>query len=269
MKKIVFSDIDRTLTVSNVVSLKNKEMIKKYIDLGNYFVLVSGRVIPYASSISKQIGASGYVICTNGAVVYDYNSKKVIYGEIISFDIVNRLYNLANEYDARIIFGGIKTTYANKLKYPENETLIHSMTNEIYDNNPITQITISHPDKEVTKKIIKDVEKLPEIKILNRHRSLYDETFNDNGNIWIDIASKNVDKGKAIIKLLEYLNIDLKDSVRIGDDLNDLSMFLDKGLNVAVENAISDLKEKADYITKTCDSDGVAYALEKIIAEEI
>lgn len=269
MKKIIFSDIDRTLTSSNVVSLKNKDMIKKYIDLGNFFVLVSGRVIPYATSISKQIGASSYVICTNGAVVYDYNSKKIIYGEIISFDIVNKLYNLANEYDARIIFGGINTTYVNKLKYPENETLINYVTHEIYDNNPITQITISHPNREVTKKIINNVEKLPEIKILNRHRSLYDKTFKDNGNIWIDIASENVDKGKAIIKLLEYLNINLEDSVRIGDDLNDLSMFLDKGLNIAVENAIPDLKEKADYITKSCDCDGVAYALEKIIAEEI
>lgn len=54
-KKIVFSDIDRTLALSGVVSDKNKEFIKKYVKPGNNFVLVSGRVIDYTSKIAKEI----------------------------------------------------------------------------------------------------------------------------------------------------------------------------------------------------------------------
>ena len=98
---------------------------------------------------------------------------------------------------------------------------------------------------------------------------LNDSSFKDNGNIWIDIAPKDVNKGKAVLKLLEYLNINIEDSVRIGDDLNDLSMFMDKGVNIAVDNAIDELKEKANFITKPCEKDGIFHAIEKIINEKL
>lgn len=269
MKKIVFSDIDRTLAIKEFVSEKNIDAIKKYQELGNLFVLVSGRVIPYVSSLSKKIKASKYVICTNGGVVYDYANNKVIYKLTIPFKIVERLYNLSCELDARIIIGGLNTTFANKVKYPERETAISCFTKIIYEENPITQVTISHFDKNVMYDVINEVQKIPEIEIINRHRSLYDESFDDGGNIWIDIASKNVSKGTAIKKLSEYLNVSLKDTVRMGDDLNDLPMFLEEGLNVAVENAIPDLKNKADFITSSCQDDGVATVLEKIIDKKI
>ena len=269
MKKIVFSDVDRTLAINGVISDKNKEMVKKYINLNNLFVLVSGRVIPYTVDLSKKIKASGYVICTNGGIAYDYLNDKIIYKKTISFDVTKKLFNISNLYGARLIFGGLKTIYTNKLKDEEKETEINEVTKDIYDNNPITQITISHENKEIINKIIKEVETIDEIKIVNRHRSLYDDTYNVNGNIWIDIAPANVNKGIAVLKLLEYLNIKLEDSVRIGDDLNDLPMFFDKGVNIAVANAIPKLKEKANFITKSCDEDGISYALEKIINEEL
>lgn len=46
-------------------------------------------------------------------------------------------------------------------------------------------------------------------------------------------------------------------------------MLLDEGINVAVENAIPALKDKADFITLSCEDDGVAYILDKIMKEEI
>lgn len=269
MKKIVFSDVDRTLAINGVISDKNKEMVKKYINLNNLFVLVSGRVIPYTVDLSKKIKASGYVICTNGGIVYDYLNDKIIYKKTISFDVTKKLFNISNLYDARLIFGGLKTVYTNELKYEERETEINELSKDIYDNNPVTQITISHENKEIINKIIKEVETIDEIKIVNRHRSLYDDTYNVNGNIWIDIAPASVNKGIAVLKLLEYLDIKLEDSVRIGDDLNDLPMFFDKGINIAVANAIPKLKQKANFITKSCDEDGISYALEKIMNEEL
>lgn len=269
MKKIIFSDIDGTLAVEGKTSDKTKDLVKKYVNLNNYFVLVSGRTITYTTAISKEINASGYVISTNGAVVYDYINDKIIYKKTISFNVIETLFNLCNFYNARLVFGGLKTIYTNKLKHKDKETEINGITKEIYDNNPITQITISSVSENTLNKIIGEVEKINEVKIVNRHRFLYDKTYVDNGNLWIDIASVKVSKKIAVLKLLEYLNIKLEDSVRIGDDLNDLPMFVDKGLNIAVDNAIPKLKEKAHFITKSCYEDGVCYALEKIMNEEL
>ena len=51
----------------------------------------------------------------------------------------------------------------------------------------------------------------------------------------------------------------------LGDGLNDLSMIEFAGLGVAVENGNSILKEAADFISKSNDEDGFAYAIEKFV----
>ena len=268
MKKIIFSDIDRTLAKEGVISDKNIEYIKKYVSRGNLFVLASGRSVLYTINISKKAFASKYVICNNGAVTYDYEDKKIISIEKIPFDLVKKVFDIAKKYDSRLIIGTNDNTYVNKLLY-KNETLINDITKEFYDNNIICQITISNKDKEKIEKVICDVNKIEGIKILNRCRSLYDDSYITSGNIWIDITNETVNKGKAVLNLLKYLNIDLEDSVRIGDDLNDISMFFDKGLNVAVENAMPELKNKAHFITKSCENDGVAFTIKRVMSDKI
>lgn len=44
----------------------------------------------------------------------------------------------------------------------------------------------------------------------------------------------------------------------MGDDLNDISMIKEAGLGVAMGNAISEVKQAADEITKTNNENGVA-----------
>lgn len=269
MKKIIFSDIDKTLAIGKEVSDENKKWIKKWMDAGNSFVLVSGRVIPYTKMIAKQIGLCSYIICNNGSLIYDIKKEEVIYKKQISERILTKIFNISNKYNARCILGGLKTVYTNKIKYPEEETLILDITDEIYNKNPITQITISHKDEDVMLKIIDEIKVINEVSIINRHRFLYDKNYKYDGRVWIDVTNLDISKKDAIIKLLEFLDIDLKDSVRIGDDLNDLPMFLDEGLNVAVENAMPVLKEKADYITTSCEENGVANMIEKLLDNEI
>lgn len=46
-------------------------------------------------------------------------------------------------------------------------------------------------------------------------------------------------------------------------------MFMNKGVNIAVDNAIDELKKKANFITKPCEKDGIFHAIEKIINEKL
>lgn len=269
MQRIIFSDIDKTLVNGRKISDKNKKWIKKWLDFNKLFVLVSGRVIPYTKMIANQIGVCDYIICNNGSIIFDLKNDKVIYENKIPKDMLIKTFDIANKYDARCILGGLKTIYTNKIKYPEEETLIFNITDELYDKNSFTQITISHKDEDIMLKIIDEINEMREVNIINRHRFLYDKNYKYDGRVWIDITNVDISKKDAIIELLKFLNIDLKDSVRIGDDLNDLSMFLDEGLNVAVENAMPVLKEKADYITTSCEENGVAKMIEKLLNNEI
>ena len=49
----------------------------------------------------------------------------------------------------------------------------------------------------------------------------------------------------------------------VGDNCNDFTMMEFVGLAVAMENAIPEVRNMADRITKTNDADGVAYAIEQ------
>ena len=109
------------------------------------------------------------------------------------------------------------------------------------------------------------IEKIENVEIKNRHKSLLDDKFKDDNTIFCDIANINSNKGNAVKKLLEILNIKKEETIAIGDDNNDLSMFEQVGRKVAMNNAIDLVKEKADEITLSNDEDGVAIYLEKLL----
>ena len=67
----------------------------------------------------------------------------------------------------------------------------------------------------------------------------------------------------------DYLNIPIENTIAIGNDKNDISMFEVAGLSVAVDNASDDIKSKVDYITLSNDEDGVAVFLEEILVKKI
>lgn len=50
--------------------------------------------------------------------------------------------------------------------------------------------------------------------------------------------------------LSDILNVDIKDTIAIGDNLNDLPMIKEAGLGIGVSNTIEDMVDECDYITK-------------------
>lgn len=267
MKKVVFSDIDRTLAIKKKVTKKNQEAINNFISLGNEFILVTGRSISYAKNIAKENNTSKYIICNNGSVIYDYVNDEIIYVDSIKYDLLLKLINITKEYDAKINICTISNDYTNK-DIKHDQVLI-DIDDKLLKDEIVTQAVIVHPSKGVIKQIINEINLMDEIKVNNICRKVYDESFIKHGELWIDVTASNVSKGNAIIKMLEYLNVELKDSIRIGDDLNDLPMFLDEGVNVAVKNAFPKLKEHADYITDSCENSGVGKVIDKILNNEL
>ena len=75
------------------------------------------------------------------------------------------------------------------------------------------------------------------------------------------------DEFSIIRKYIEIpkINIKKEETIAIGDDMNDLSMFEQVGYKVAVDNAIDIVKENADEITLSNDEDGVAVFLNRIL----
>jgi hypothetical protein len=83
---------------------------------------------------------------------------------------------------------------------------------------------------------------------------------------YLEIRRSGSSKGKGLQRLLKYLNISPVRTAVVGDWYNDLSLFQKKTTNVAVGNAVAELKINADIVTrKTNNEDGVAEFLAMVL----
>ena len=85
-----------------------------------------------------------------------------------------------------------------------------------------------------------------------------------SGSESINIVNKIFDKGKAVIKVCEYMGIDIKDSIGFGDSMNDLEMIQQVGYSVVMENGSDPLKKLANYVAPKVTEDGLYLAFEKL-----
>lgn len=81
----------------------------------------------------------------------------------------------------------------------------------------------------------------------------------------LEIMPEGADKGIALRLLLKHLSLSPSQMMVFGDSQNDEEMFLPECFKIAVANAFSSLKAKADYVTLSNDEDGVAHAIDKFV----
>lgn len=252
--KIVFLDIDGTLTNSKKrLTLKTKRAIKKAVNKGIIVVLTTGRNALYTMNMSKRACASKIIIFSNGSAVYDYGNNKLIYGELVLYKDLKKIYNFCKKEKIGVIFNTVDDVYVNKYVKEFSEKIKEIDDYKALKKLKVVQTTFRIDNKEDAKKCKEFVKEL-ELKISYLSKGFSEEKFNS-----IDVNSVRVSKGKAVRFLLKYLNIKKEDSLCIGDYSNDINMFKECGYKVAMKNASSDIKDIADYITLSNDDNGVAY----------
>ena len=72
-------------------------------------------------------------------------------------------------------------------------------------------------------------------------------------------------KGSAVKLMAEKSSIKRDEIMAIGNENNDIPMLEYAGFSVAVDNASDTVKSHADFITKSNNSHGVAYAIDRLI----
>ena len=77
-----------------------------------------------------------------------------------------------------------------------------------------------------------------------------------------DIVPISGSKATGVAKVVEHLGLKPENVMVFGDGLNDLELFDYAGISIAMGVSHDKIKEKADYITKTVEEDGIFDALE-------
>lgn len=267
MYKAIFIDIDGTLRDNNKnISNETIEAIKKVKEKGILVILCSGRPRKYTEDVSKQCKASKYIITSGGANIYDYEKNKIIYVNKMDKLACIELYKIANEANVRFIMNVGEGRVVNRLKYLDgSEIELKTDMEKFVNKNDIMQCVISDSNFEKIKSLKEKIEKVKNVEIKNQHKSLSDSSFPQEGTAYYDVANIESSKGNAIIKFCEKMNIDLKETIAIGDSYNDISMFKVVGYSVVMQNANDKIKEYADEITESNENNGVAVFLEKLL----
>jgi len=266
MIKIVTIDLDGTLfdNVKNI-SKENIEAIKKCHELGVKIVIATGRPIEGVRPVLNRLGLTtdkDYAIIYNGSKVLNVKTGELIFSSTISGKTVKELYNEANKYNL------------NFHAFRKNEELITPKHNQYTDveatinqiEDIICDINSLDDDEEFLKAMIVDskenldmMEKNIDPKFKNDYSMVRSAT------IFLEFLNKTSDKGKALYQLAKYLNVNIKDTMAIGDAGNDISMIKMAGIGVAMKNAFPEVLEIADFVTLSNEESGVAYALNKFI----
>ena len=145
---------------------------------------------------------------------------------------------------------------------------------------PITKktITINTEDMKKAKKLIKNmnlkevsigkiiasINERDEIKVRTALGNLAENlAFERNGNE-IMVLPKGVEKGLGVRIAMQYMNINLDNTLVIGDGENDVSMFLNPGFKIALANADEKLKKLANQTTNGSSTTGMKEIIQEL-----
>ena len=82
---------------------------------------------------------------------------------------------------------------------------------------------------------------------------------------YLDITHKEANKGAVVDYLASHLRVPNKEIATIGDSPNDVLMFRDVGLSIAMGNASDEVKAKAHVTTDSYTNEGFAKAMERFV----
>ena len=264
--KMVFSDMDGTLLWKGLhISVENKAAIQKAVDKGVDFVICTGRgvfgVEPHLKELDL-IGKKGYVICQNGAAIYDLRNMEMVLKKSFSPALVAPVSAFARG------FGEIELFYYDNRNFMcEKLTPVVEKYCQVMKTSPRVVNDPMEYEGEFTKCLFSG----PRV-YLEKIKAYAEELLGDQVNLfysaetYLEFVVKGVDKGTALEATAKQAGVELKDTIAIGDSDNDLPMILKAGLGVAMQNGEPHVKAAAGYITeRNAEENGVAEVIERFV----
>lgn len=288
MIKLIASDMDGTLLNSDhKIPKENIELIKFAQKNGIQFVVATGRAYYEALPALNDENIKCDVISFNGGIIYDKNGniinitpmklKDLYYTiEILkSLEISYQLYTKNTIYTNSIetdITAYIDLIRANG-EEPNEQHLRQEARNRLalgyiteVDNIELYLNQENNPAIKVIG-ISNDLEKLKHATELLSGNDNISVTSSGANNV--EIMDKKATKGEALKIVADIHDINLKNAIAIGDNLNDQAMLDIVEYSIAMKNGNKELQKTSKFITEKTNSEaGVADSVMKLLKEK-
>lgn len=262
--KLIVLDLDGTLTnTKKEISPRNRETLIRIQEQGVRVVLASGRptygIVPLANELRiNEFG--GFILSYNGGEIINWETKEMIYENVLPNEVVPVLYECARNHHLSILtYDGTEIVTENSQDpYVEKEAFLNKMAVR-ETNDFLTDITL--PVAKCL--IVGDPSKLTPVESeLCIHLQGKINVFRSEP-YFLELVPQGIDKAMSLAVLLKEIGVNREEVIAMGDGYNDLSMIKFAGMGIAMANAQEPVKKAADYITLSNEEDGVAEAIEK------
>ncbi|MGB4610860.1 MAG: HAD family hydrolase [Saccharofermentanales bacterium] len=270
--KMLVLDLDGTLLNDNkIITERNKQALAALKNQGVIIVFASGRTNFMMSFFQEPYVVCDYHLSFNGSMAEDLSENKVLYQVTIDQTVTKEIWQFLADY------ANAYTAYSRKMMYFYDQTqkmirnklseyLDLAASEQVYLAPAFTELNYGEIASESDLRILKfvayedDPDRIARIK---HYLAQYPQIKTEATGYGITgIFAGHVSKGTAVGKLRDLLNFSKEDVCVIGDYDNDLSMFNEAGIKVAMANAAQGLKAHADYICPDNNHDGVACFIE-------
>ena len=244
--KLVLADLDGTVVEpeAHTASKAVVESIRNAESRGVRFAAVTGRPFWMTKDLLKSIGFIGPCIFEGGGAIINPLTEEVLWSKYVPAETTRKAVGILVSYASLIEYG----SGARKASEIELSSIVEAAPS-IWASVPVGDVEIA----------------------MNKLRTLSDVAVHANNGpggdftrTGIQVTHKYADKEHAVKELLRLFDIDNQHTLAIGDGDNDLPLFRNAGIKVAMGNASVSLKEAADHTVSNVAEDGFAEAINSL-----
>lgn len=247
---ICFFDMDGTLLNSDSKVLDSSlQALDKLRENNTIPVIATGRTLIEISHQMKITGIESAVMMNGQMAIFE---GEKVYEDVIDAGLLERLTEEAKSQNVEVCYYNDKRIGA---------TASTPVVKAHYD-------FLGEPMPEVRPNMYKEETINMALLLLETGDDYFPERFSElqfvrNTPFSNDVLRKGGSKAVGISKLLEVMGYQDVPTYAFGDGMNDLEMFGAVDYAIAMENAVPLLKEKAAFVTKDNNSDGIMLGLKQ------
>jgi hypothetical protein len=278
MVRLIAFDLDGTaFNEHKRMTAETKAALEQAAEAGIELVPATGRPFVGMTEDIKNLQGIRYILTTNGAGIYERDTGVCIHEKPMELSkflpMLARLEKLDVMADAFVkgqaYMNEDKVKWISYINGPEEiKQFISKSRKRVKSQSEylrkkgadVEKLTINFATGPDGKRIDYD----PAWEIVKD----YPEFLSVSGGMQnIEVTNKGISKASGLRWLGDKLGISMEEMMVFGDSGNDIEMIREAGIGIAMANAEPEVLQIADFVTKSNDESGIAYAIYKYLGD--
>ena len=261
--RLVIADVDGTLvTQEKVLTKRATEAVLRLHEAGIQFSITSGRPPKGMAMLIDPLKLTQPLAAFNGGVLIKPDLKTVVDQKFLPVGVPEKVIEALEKHgldvwlytDTEWFVRDPNAPHVAReqwtVKFPP--TVVKTFAGLL---DRVAKIVGVSDDYDRVAKCEKDVQQAGGTHISAARSQPY----------YLDVTHPRANKGEVVLSLSRLLNIPPKEIATMGDMPNDVLMFKQSGMSIAMGNASAEVQAAATNVTSTNEEEGFANAIEKYI----